>query len=970
MAVSRASAIETQIKVLEGRQSAIEAQISQGIYGPQAGVTLEELQEQLKDVKSQLQVMQMDSAAAEEQVSQLQEAYRQAERGTYTAQESLDDAQAQLASAKNQIANQKAQLNSAIAQLNEAGNKSLQAAGLGSMITVDMISGVLQGQNFSMPAGYVQEGSTKYLVSVGDELKDLDEVKGLFLFNIDGLGDVSLEDTADVFMSDNGDSIYANINGNPGVLLTFSRQSNYATATVSDNIADKFDELSEEYEGLNFTTLMDQGDYIYLIIGSIMKSLAWGALFAVVILLIFLRDIKPTFITILSIPISITFALVLMYFSGVTLNMISLSGLAVAVGMLVDNSIVVIENIFRMRRLGVPPKKAAIAGAKEVAAAITSSTLTTVCVFAPIVFVDGITRQLFADMALTVTYSLAASLIIALTLVPAMSSMMFTKEPRQEGKGFVRFKNGYRKLLNWNLNHKALILILAVALLGGSLYASLSKGFIFIPDMATPQLSGTMVMNDEDATLEETKEMADKVINIIEGTEGVDTVGGMLSQTGGMSSVTGETSDTSVTLYILTDQESDLSGGEIADSIEEATAGLDCQVRIMSSSSMTSYTTALGGSGVSIDVYSTDSEKLQKAAEQLGKKLEGVEGIDEVDNGLAEAEPELHYIVDKEKAMKKGLTVAQVYMQVSKALTLENTATSMKLGGDEYDIVVSGSDRDSLAPKDIRKLELEGTDSEGKTVYVKLKDIARVKETKTLPSIERNDQRTYLTVSATVKEGHNVTLVTEDAKKALEGMSLPEGVTYEFNGENETIMDAMYDLVKMMALGFLLVYLIMVAQFQSLKSPFIIMFTIPLAFTGGLLSLLIFGKELSIIAMIGLILLMGVIVNNGIVLVDYTNQLRGRGLTKRQAIIEAGATRMRPVMMTSLTTILGLVVMAMGKTAGTDMMQPIALVCIGGLLYATALTLLVVPVIYDIFNGEEYKAAKKEDLDISELIGE
>ena len=970
VAVSRASAIETQIKVLEGRQSAIEAQISQGIYGPQAGVTLEELQEQLKDVKSQLQVMQMDSAAAEEQVSQLQEAYRQAERGTYTAQESLDDAQAQLASAKNQIANQKAQLNSAIAQLNEAGNKSLQAAGLGSMITVDMISGVLQGQNFSMPAGYVQEGSTKYLVSVGDELKDLDEVKGLFLFNIDGLGDVSLEDTADVFMSDNGDSIYANINGNPGVLLTFSRQSNYATATVSDNIADKFDELSEEYEGLNFTTLMDQGDYIYLIIGSIMKSLAWGALFAVVILLIFLRDIKPTFITILSIPISITFALVLMYFSGVTLNMISLSGLAVAVGMLVDNSIVVIENIFRMRRLGVPPKKAAIAGAKEVAAAITSSTLTTVCVFAPIVFVDGITRQLFADMALTVTYSLAASLIIALTLVPAMSSMMFTKEPRQEGKGFVRFKNGYRKLLNWNLNHKALILILAVALLGGSLYASLSKGFIFIPDMATPQLSGTMVMNDEDATLEETKEMADKVINIIEGTEGVDTVGGMLSQTGGMSSVTGETSDTSVTLYILTDQESDLSGGEIADSIEEATSGLDCQVRIMSSSSMTSYTTALGGSGVSIDVYSTDSEKLQKAAEQLGKKLEGVEGIDEVDNGLAEAEPELHYIVDKEKAMKKGLTVAQVYMQVSKALTLENTATSMKLGGDEYDIVVSGSDRDSLAPKDIRKLELEGTDSEGKTVYVKLKDIARVKETKTLPSIERNDQRTYLTVSATVKEGHNVTLVTEDAKKALEGMSLPEGVTYEFNGENETIMDAMYDLVKMMALGFLLVYLIMVAQFQSLKSPFIIMFTIPLAFTGGLLSLLIFGKELSIIAMIGLILLMGVIVNNGIVLVDYTNQLRGRGLTKRQAIIEAGATRMRPVMMTSLTTILGLVVMAMGKTAGTDMMQPIALVCIGGLLYATALTLLVVPVIYDIFNGEEYKAAKKEDLDISELIGE
>ena len=967
VAVSKASALATQIKVLEGRQAAIEAQISQGIYGPQVGITLEELQSQLKDVKSQLAVMQMDSAAAEAQVSQLQEAYKQAERGTYTAKETFDDAQAQLTAAKKQLSSQKSQLNSALAQRNTAGNQSLEAAGLDSMITIDMVSGILQGQNFSMPAGYIQEEEVKYLVSVGDELKNLDEVEGLFLFDIDGLGKVTLNDVADVFMSDNSDSIYASINGNPGVLLTFSRQSNYATATVSDNIEEKFRELSEEYEGLHFTTLMDQGDYIYLIISSIMQSLGWGALFAVIILLIFLRDIKPTFITLLSIPISITFAIVLMYFSGVTLNMISLSGLAVAVGMLVDNSIVVIENIFRMRRLGVPPKKAAIAGAKEVAAAITASTLTTVCVFAPIVFVDGITKQLFTDMALTVTYSLAASLIIALTLVPAMSSMMLVKEPKEEGKGFTKFRNGYRKLLNWNLNHKALILILAVALLVGSVYASLAKGFIFIPDMATPQLSGTIVMNDEEATLEETKEMADKAISIIRETEGVETVGGMLSQTGAMGGITGETSATSVSLYILVDEESDLSGGQIADNIEKACEGLDCQMQIMSSSSISSYTTALGGSGVSIDIYSTDNDKLQDAAMKLGEKLKTVEGVEEVDNGLTAAEPELHFSVDKESAMKNGLTVAQVYMQVAKALSLENTATSINLGGDEYDIVVSGGE-ESLSKEDIKNLELEGTDGDGDAVFVKLKDIAEIKATQTLPSIRRNDQRTYLTVSASVKEGYNITLVTDAAKEALEDFDLPEGVSYEFNGENETIMEAMYDLLKMMALGFLLVYLIMVAQFQSLKSPFIVMFTIPLAFTGGLLALLIFGKELSIIAMIGLILLMGVIVNNGIVLVDYTNQLRGRGLTKRQAIIEAGATRMRPVMMTSLTTILGLIVMAIGKTAGTDMMQPIALVCIGGLLYATVLTLLVVPVIYDVFNGEEYKAAKKEDLDISDLI--
>ena len=971
VAISQAGAMATQIQVLEGRQMAIEAQINQGAYGPALGVSLQDLQSQLADVKGELAVMQMDSAAANAQVEQLQKAYEEAERGSYTAIDSFDDAEKQLSSAKSQLKSQKSKLNSAKAQLDEAGEKALEEAGLDSMITIDMVSGILQGQNFSMPAGYVQDGDVQYLISIGDKIKDLDEVENLFLFNIDGLGDIELGDVADVFMSDNSDVVYGNVNGNPGIMLTFSKQSNYPTATVSNNLADKFAELEEEFEGLHFTTLMDQGDYIYLIIGAILESLGYGALFAVLVLLLFLRDLKPTLITLLSIPISITFAIVAMYFSGVTINMISLSGLAVAVGMLVDNSIVVIENIFRFRRLGVPPKKAAIAGAKEVGAAIVSSTLTTAVVFAPIIFVDGLTKQLFTDMALTIAYSLGASLLIALTLVPAMASMMLKKEVKPEGKAFSGFKNAYRRLLNWNLNHKVLILLLAVALFGYSIYASVAKGFIFIPDMATPQLSGTMVMNDEEATLEETKEMADKVIAIASKEEGVTSVGGMLESAGGLGgSLMGQTSTTSVSLYIIVDEESDLSGGEIAENIHKACEGLDCQVSILSASSMTSYTSAMGGSGVSIEVYCTDNDVLQDAAKKVGDKLAKVEGIAEVDNGLTDAEPELHFTVDKQKAMEKGLTVAQVYMQIADAMTLENTATSMTLGGDEYDIVVSSGEKEMLTSKDIKNLELEGTNSDGEKVYVKVKDVCKIEETESMPSIQRNDQRTFLTVTGTLEEDYNVTLVTEDAQAAIKELVLPEGVSYEFNGESEMIMDAMWELLKMMLLGILLVYLIMVAQFQSLRSPFIVMFTIPLAFTGGLLALLIFGKEISIIAMIGLILLVGIIVNNGIVLVDYTNQLRGRGLTKRQAIIEAAATRMRPVMMTSLTTILGLVVMAVGKTAGTDMMQPIALVSIGGLVYATILTLLVVPVIYDIFNGEEYKATKKEDLDITDLIGE
>ena len=959
-AVAKASSLATQINTLEYQRAALEAQIN---FDP----ANEDLKRQLKDVSSELAALMIDSKTANEQVEALKEAYKQAERGTYTTQDSFDEAYAQLEEAQSQLAGQKSSLNRAMSQVNSAGNQALEQADLSSMLTMEMVSGVLQGQNFSMPAGYVQEDGAKYLVSVGDEFTDIKDIENQLLFNIEGLGDIHLNDVADVFIADNSDAVYASINGQPGIVLTFSKQSNYPTATVSDNIGEKFEELSAEYDGLTFTTMMDQGEYIYLIIGSIGESLGWGALFAVIILILFLRDIKPTLITLLSIPISVMFALALMYFSGVTLNMISLSGLAIAVGMLVDNSIVVIENTFRLRRMGVPPKKAAVAGAKQVAGAIASSTLTTICVFAPIVFVQGITRQLFTDMALTITYSLLASLIIALTLVPSMSSIMFRKEMKPEGNKFIAFKKGYIRLLSWNLRHKFAVLTAALGLLVFSVIAALSKGFIFIPDMSTPQLSGTMMMNAEDVKLEDTKKMADSVLETIRGVDGVETAAGMLSSA---NMITGETSADTVSIYVLVDEKSDRSGDEICSDIERKCKDMDCTVEMFSSSSMSSYTSALGGSGVGINIYGKDIDKLQAAALKIGEKLEKVEGIKSVDNGLQKNEPEVHFTVDKEKAMRSGLTVAQVYMQVAEALKTETSSTTLTWDEDSYEVIVSESGTSEITTEAIENLVLQGTDSRGNTKSVKLSDIAEMEEKETLPSISRDNQRTYISVTGELEEGYNVTLVNEEAEKALADYQAPEGVTYEFAGENEMIMESMLDLVKMMALGILFVYLIMVAQFQSLRSPFIVMFTIPLAFTGGLLALLIFGKEISIIAMVGLIMLVGIIVNNGIVLVDYINQLRAKGQEKTAAIIEAGATRIRPVLMTSLTTILGLVVMAVGKTAGTDMMQPIALVCIGGLVYATILTLFVVPIIYDIFTGKEYKHTKEEDLDVSDLVVE
>ena len=955
-AVAWASALPAQISALEGQKMALETQLAEGI-GDAA-----QIRKQIAMLTVQIETMKKAQQEDSLNVENLKKAYKEAEKGAYTAQDSLDDAYKQLETTKEKVLSQKNRLNEALAQVNTAGNAALAKANLGSMLTMESVSGILQGQNFSMPAGYIQDEDERYLVSVGDEFTEPEDIKNLFVFNVPGLGDIHLGDVADVFAADNSDNVYASINGNPGVMLTFSKQSNYPTATVSGNISEKFEELSEEYEGLSFTTMMDQGDYIYLIIGAIGQSLGFGALFAVLILLLFLRDIKPTLITLVSIPVSIMFAIVMMYFSGVTLNMISLSGLAVAVGMLVDNSIVVIENTFRLRRMGVPAKKAAVAGAKQVSGAIASSTLTTVCVFVPIVFVEGITRELFTDMALTIAYALFASLVIALTLVPSMASMMLKKDIKPEGEKFNTFKKWYAKLLSWNLKHKALILTAAVVLLIFSIVASVAKGFIFIPDMATPQLSGTMTMIDEEAGIQDTKAMADKVLARITEVEGVDTAGGMLSSA---NSLTGEVSADMVSLYVLVDQESDRSGGEICEDIEKACEDLSCTVEMLSSSSMSS---ALGGNGVTVEVYGDDTQGLQSAAKQIGEKLQDVDGIISVDNGLEEADDEYHFTVDKEKAMRNGLTVAQVYMQVAKVLTAETTATQLLWEGEKYDVVVSNPQAAGMTIDDLNNLTLSGTDSNGNATSVKLSDVAQMNEVKSLPSINRIDQRTYLNVAGEGDEDHNVTLVTEKAKEALKDYEPPEGVTYEFSGENEMIMDAMKDLVKMMVLGILLVYLIMVAQFQSLLSPFIVMFTIPLAFTGGLLALLIFGKEISVIAMLGLIMLVGIIVNNGIVLVDYINQLRAGGMEKRKAIVEAGATRMRPVLMTSLTTILGLVIMAVGKTAGTDMMQPIALVCIGGLVYATILTLLVVPVIYDLFTGSKYKHIKEEDIAVSDLV--
>ena len=863
----------------------------------------------------------------------------------------------QLEATEQQLQENLAQLEEGEKQIAEAKEEAHAQADMSGVLTVDTVKGLLTAQNFSMPAGYVTEEGVDYLVRLGDKPSTVDEMKALPLLNLhmEGVPIITLEDVADVFYTDNSADIYANVNGSAGVMLVLQKQTGYSTGEVSDKLADKYEKLMEQYDGLNLVTLMDQGIYIDLVKDSIFSSIIWGFGLAVLILILFLKDLRPTLVVAVSVPISLVTAVVCMYFSGVTLNIISLSGLALGIGMLVDNSIVVIENIYRLRGLGYSVKEAAMEGAKEVAGAITASTLTTVCVFLPIVFTEGITRQLFVDMGLTIGFSLMASLLIAMTVVPAMSSKILAKSGEQkEGKLFGGLVKVYDKVLKFSLKMKPLVLIVAVVLLVLSGVLAISNGTAFMSDMDSTQLTVNVQLPD-DATLVETGEISDKVVEAIMTIDDVQNVGAMSSSSA--MSMGGSDSTNKATIYVVTKEDKKKSNEEIAELIRQKTSGLEAEITVDTSSMDMS---ALGGSGISIQVRGRDLDELGRIGKEVAAIVAGVEGTTEVSDGMQKAEEELRIIVNRDKAVDYGLTVAQVFSEVYGKLANASTATTLVGADKDYGVyVLNGSDME-LTRELLKELEVTGKGADGKEIKVALKDIAEFEAAESLTSINRTEQTRYITVSAAIADGYNIGLVSADVEEALKDYQVPAGYRLVFSGENEMIVEAMKQMLLMLLLAVVFMYLIMVAQFQSLKSPFIIMFTIPLAFTGGLFGLYLSGSEVSVIALIGFVMLSGIIVNNGIVLIDYMNQLRERGMAKREAIMEAGRTRLRPVLMTAMTTILALSTLVFSSDMGADMGKPMAIVTIGGLIYGTLLTLVVIPCIYDIFNKDKKAVASEE----------
>lgn len=928
--------------------------------------------EQISAGKAQLSSAKEQINSAKEQIASgkltMAQALAMLNEKEITATIEMASAQAQLSSGQSQIDQGKEQLEEGKKQLDEKEDEALEGAKLNDKVTPEMVSQILTAQNFSMPAGYVAEEDIQYLVRVGDKFTDTENIEDLILFDmgLDDLDPIRMSDVADVAVVNNSDEVYARINGKPGVLVTMQKQTGYSTGEVSDRIKEKFDSLMENMEGLHITALMDQGVYIDLVVDSVLNNLMSGAVLAILILFLFLKDIRPTAVVACSIPISVMGAVVLMYFSGISLNIISLSGLALGVGMLVDNSIVVIENIYRLRNLGVPIRKAAVQGARQVAAAITASTLTTVCVFLPIVFTKGITRQLFVDMGLTIGYSLLASLVIALTLVPSMSVAVLKKNKEKKHPLLDRMASAYEKMMSLMLKRKALVLLGALAMLVLSGVLAVRKGTSFIPSMESTQASVTVTM-PEGSSMEETGAMTDEVMSRLTDIKDIQEMGAMAGGGSSMMSLGGQTSAEEASIYLILSEEKELTGDELADEIVKKTEDLDCEVTVSTNNMDMS---ALGGSGIQVRIKGKEIDKLREIAGDVADILENTEGLEQISDGMEDATEELRLVIDKAAASGHNLTVAQIFQQVRSKLAESSSATTLSTESRDYDVIVIDEEQTEYTRDDVKEFTITATDQEGKTEEIPLKDLAEFEDAQGPDSIRRSNQSRYMTVSAAVSSGYNVGLVGNDVKKELEQYQVPEGYSVEMTGEDETIQEAMIEVMKMMGLAVVFIYLIMVAQFQSLLSPFIVMFTMPLAFTGGFLGLVVAGQEVSVIALIGFVMLCGIIVNNGIVLVDYINQLRAEGMEKRKAIILAGKTRMRPILMTALTTILGLSTMSMGIGMGADMVQPMAVVTIGGLLYGTLLTLFVVPCIYDILNRKEYHSAGDEELDDQDYIPE
>ncbi|WP_144509460.1 efflux RND transporter permease subunit [Bacillus sp. FJAT-22090] len=824
-------------------------------------------------------------------------------------------------------------------------------------LTQSDIVQLIQANNISLPGNPIETEDNKSLTTrIVSTLTTVEDIKNLVITvnPLDGKK-VTIADIATVELTEQEQNSDTRANDEPAVLLSVFQESSANTASVSKAFKQALDEqLSKaEYSGVKANILFDQGDYVRIAIDNIGITLITGAILAMLVLFVFLKGIKSPIIIGIAIPYSVIVTFVLMFFAGFSLNIMTLGALALGIGMLVDNSIVVIENIERHLGLGSNPKEAAFKGTKEVAGAITASTLTTVAVFVPVLFLSGLIGQIFTEFALTISFSLFASLVVALTVIPMMASRML-----QKPKGDVEAKrrrskayNNFERSVKWSLAHRAFILSMTVVLLAISTFGLFRTGTEFLP--ATDEGFVTIALRLENgASLAVTDEVVKKIEQQLQKEKDVEVyvsfVGGNQE---GQSRGTSKSNIAEIYVKMVPLDKRERSIFTFVDEVQpkvKELAGNNVEVNF-------NMQTAAGSApnSISFTISSVDKERVNKAVRSISDGIEKIPGVISYRNDLTETVDEVQMTVKRDAANEYGLAPAQIAQTVN---NVTRGAFATQIISDQEDVYGVYVKYDEAFRNNIDQLkQLKLRTPAG--LYISLQDVADIKIAEGPLTIRRVNQASAVTFTIKYESSFSLGEMSDFVDEAIDKAELEDNVFISFGGDRELLDNAKNDMILAVLLAVVLVFIVMAAQFESYKYPFVIMFSVPLITIGIFIGLFTTATPISISAVIGILILVGIVVNNGIVLVDYINQRKADGMESYEAITTSVRDRVRPILMTALTTILGLVPLALGIGEGTEINQPMGITVIGGLISSTFLTLYVVPVIYSLFDKETRKKA-------------
>jgi HAE1 family hydrophobic/amphiphilic exporter-1 len=826
-------------------------------------------------------------------------------------------------------------------------------------LSISQITSVLQAENFNMSGGQYEQGQRKYYVRNLQQFQSIKDIEDVRILSASGqairLGDIAV-------VKDDYEEItqYTRVNGEPAVGIHCMKQTGANTVAASKQVMAELEKIKQELNlDLKIDVVMDQAEYIQQSIHNTEKMILEGAILAILVIFLFLRNWRSTFIIFVSIPISIITTFILMYFTNSTVNLITMGGLALGVGRIVDDSIVVFENIYRHRQMGEPRMQAAQKGAAEVGGAVIAATLTIIAVFAPIAYVQGLTSILFKPLAITICCAILASLFVSLTIIPLLASRLLTDETMEKlaklelgegkklGDRFGRWLNGlgdrYSRLLQVALQRRRRVIVGVTLLMLASLALVPVIGAEFMPAMDTGEISINIEM-DKGSSIESTDEVSLEVEKRLGTIPEVDLVFASVGSSSVMLMGAGSHTDVS-TMYVklCPRKERDKDVNEICEEIRQILAdipGAKIEVGVMDNASMMSS----GGGAISIQIRGDDLDVLRDLSAQITEVVRKVPGTREVVSSLTDGSPELQIHIDRDKAAAYGLTPIQVSSTINAAMQ-GTVATQYRVEGEEVDVRVKYSGEGVQDIDYLKNLTL----SNALGMKVKLSQIAVFKVEQGPISIDRYDQVRIANINGDLFN-RDLKSVMDDIKAGVNKIELPYGYEVEYAGQSQQMTDTFADLALALILAIILVYAVMAVQYESFFNPFVIMFSLPTALIGIILSLFITGRALSVPAFIGIIMLVGVAVSNAIVFVDYLKQQLEKGMERDQAIIETGRVRLRPILMTAFSTILAMLPLALGLGEGGEYQAPLATVVIGGLLVSTLITLILVPVVYSILD--------------------